>query len=413
MFLTLWNYLRGYVIIRVSGFSVERFVNLAALRGVYIWDLRHDGTAVIMSVSLEGFKNLRECSKKTRCRYKILEKRGLPFIMDKSRRRKVYSAGAIIFIGLLYIMSSFIWTVEVKGNDRISKDSILMFCAEEGLCPGRLKSKANIEEITKKILINFEEVSWVAITTEGTKATVTVVERIPETAIEDRESPSNITAAKNCVIESISVSSGTAMVKAGDVVEKGDILVTGKLVMKDGELEVGEKFVRSSAEIYGRSIFEFEREIPLTFTKKTYTSNKKKNSCIVAGDYIIDGIKTKIDLEKFEATDKKTKEFKIGDYVVPLKIETVEYTEFYEEELERTEDEAKNMIFEEINKVKEEIIFNGGIIQKDDVDFISSEGKLKAVIKLTVSELIGVESPLENLGSEDISNGTNGENSGN
>ena len=39
MFLALWNYLRGYVIIYVTGFSVERFINLAVNRGIFIWDI--------------------------------------------------------------------------------------------------------------------------------------------------------------------------------------------------------------------------------------------------------------------------------------------------------------------------------------------------------------------------------------
>ncbi len=412
MFLTLWNYLRGYVIIRVSGFSVERFINLAALRGIYIWDLHHDGTAVIMSVSLNGFRNLKECSQKTRCRYKILEKHGMPFVMDKSKRRKAYTAGIFVFVTLLYVMSSFVWTVDVKGNERVKSEDILSFCSAMRLSPGRLKSRADIENITKKLITNFKDISWVAITTEGTKVTVTVVESIPETEIKDLETPSNIAASKNCVIESISVSSGAPLVKEGDVIEEGDLLVSGELVIKDADLEVGKKYVRSIAEIYGRSTYSFEREAPLKYTEKVFTGKKEKNRSLIIGGYKINGISADVDFVSYEETGKDTKEFKIGDYILPFKFETVEYAEFYEEDLERTEEEAKNIIYEEVNKIKEEYIFNGGNIENEEINFFNTGESLKAEIELTVSEPVGKEIPLEDLRGDEIINGADGENSG-
>ena len=54
MFLTIWNYLRGYVVIEVSGFSVERFINLAAHKGVYIWDVNRVGGKTLMKVSTKA-----------------------------------------------------------------------------------------------------------------------------------------------------------------------------------------------------------------------------------------------------------------------------------------------------------------------------------------------------------------------
>ena len=48
MFLALWNYIRGYVIIYVTGFSVERFINMAVNKGIFIWDVIQEKNMVIM-----------------------------------------------------------------------------------------------------------------------------------------------------------------------------------------------------------------------------------------------------------------------------------------------------------------------------------------------------------------------------
>ena len=59
MFLALWNYLRGYVIIYVTGFSVERFINLAVNRGIFIWDIIPERNRVIMNAVLKRGAGLR------------------------------------------------------------------------------------------------------------------------------------------------------------------------------------------------------------------------------------------------------------------------------------------------------------------------------------------------------------------
>ena len=80
--------------------------------------------------------------------------------------------------------------------------------------------------------------------------------------------------------------------------------------------------------------------------------------------------------------------------------------------MERTEEEAKNIIYEEVNKIKEEYIFNGGNIENEEINFFNTGESLKAEIELTVSEPVGKEIPLEDLRGDEIINGADGENSG-
>lgn len=36
----IWNYLNGYVIIRIEGLSLERLLNLALTKNIYLWDVK-------------------------------------------------------------------------------------------------------------------------------------------------------------------------------------------------------------------------------------------------------------------------------------------------------------------------------------------------------------------------------------
>ena len=39
-FYILWNFLKGYVVIRVDGLSLEKFINITVSRGIYLWELK-------------------------------------------------------------------------------------------------------------------------------------------------------------------------------------------------------------------------------------------------------------------------------------------------------------------------------------------------------------------------------------
>ena len=54
MFLVhLWNYIRGYVIIIVTGRSIERFINICSKRQILLWDIvRADMDSASMKASI-------------------------------------------------------------------------------------------------------------------------------------------------------------------------------------------------------------------------------------------------------------------------------------------------------------------------------------------------------------------------
>ena len=98
MFLALWYYLHGYVMITVSGFSVERFVNMATFRGIYLWNIQPKGSSIQMNVSSKGYSLLKECAEKTGCQYHIVRRCGLPALIRKYKKRKILACSSIIYI---------------------------------------------------------------------------------------------------------------------------------------------------------------------------------------------------------------------------------------------------------------------------------------------------------------------------
>ena len=76
------RYLKGYVKIRVWGYSPERFMNLCTNRGILLWGLARDSGCYTMYMGLSDFFTIRDIAKKTKTRTAVLERHGLPFFLE-------------------------------------------------------------------------------------------------------------------------------------------------------------------------------------------------------------------------------------------------------------------------------------------------------------------------------------------
>ncbi|HNU81098.1 MAG TPA: sporulation protein YqfD, partial [Bacillota bacterium] len=122
----IWNYLRGYAIIIVKGLKIERFINLAVVNNIYIWDIEKlDYTTVKAKIGLENFGRLRDIVRKTDSSVSILNKRGFPFILRNIRRRKLFYSSLFLLFVFIYIMSSFVWMIEIVGTKNVDNENIL------------------------------------------------------------------------------------------------------------------------------------------------------------------------------------------------------------------------------------------------------------------------------------------------
>lgn len=82
LIIRIWNYFRGYVIIKIEGLTLEKFINLAIAKNILLWDItRIDYTTLKAKVSIPGFKALKDVVQKVGCRVSIIEKKAILFLL--------------------------------------------------------------------------------------------------------------------------------------------------------------------------------------------------------------------------------------------------------------------------------------------------------------------------------------------
>lgn len=222
----LWRFLLGYLTIKIHGENGEQILNRAAANGISIWNLHYKNGCISGNISAKNFCKLRALKRGIKCKIKIVKKHGYIFRIKKYKKRVGFVSGVAIFSAILVFLSNFVWIINIDGNSNLSTKEIISSCNKIGIYKGMLKNKVNNKYDSQRLQLTQSGIAWCSLNLEGSVLTV----NISETAISDKEqrqNPSNLKAAFEGKIKKIDITSGEAVVKVGDTVSKGDLLVSG------------------------------------------------------------------------------------------------------------------------------------------------------------------------------------------
>ena len=182
--------------------------------------------------------------------------------------------GIALSLGLVILFSSMVWDIKIEGNGKIPDSVIEMELRECGFSIGDAWSSVDEDKIEALMLSRLDEIGWININRRGTVAYVTVMER--EIGDNDKNEAlpkyGNIVARRDCIIEELTVSCGRPMVKVGDTVKAGDVLVMGALPE-----ESGAGFCLAEANITGRLTEEISVEVNREYELKEIVSEQRRD----------------------------------------------------------------------------------------------------------------------------------------
>ena len=362
-------------------------MNMAAFRGVYLWDISYEGAAVTMKADGGSMEILEACSQKTGCSMEILGWGGLPAFLRRFRRRQVWSAGVLCFAAGLYLLSSFIWTVEVEGNERLETEDLLSACEKMGLQPGAWKHGVDTEAVTKGLLMQFSDISWVSVGIKGTDVTIRLAETIEKAERIDRETPCDIIASADGVIVQITAERGTPMVQTGDVVKKGDVLISSELLIGlEGE-EQRTEYTAAEGAVTARIWQKLTEELPLQYEETIYSGVEKENHSIVFSEKELDIIHPD-GAGKWEKAVLEEQPLALGDFRLPLSLKKEIWKEYEILEKTRTMEETKSILEENLRKKTENLLSPYGKIEDSKITFEEYADSVRGEAEITLLERI-------------------------
>ena len=386
----IWNYLKGYVIIRIKGLTLERLLNLALSKDIYLWNVnRINSTTIEATVSLVGMDALEEIINKSGCRVEIVKRVGFPFILSKLKYRKAFVVGLVVFMCLIIFLSRVLWDIEIIGTEQIPKDDIIELLNKNDIRIGKFKHQIDTDEVSRLIHKNYDYLSFLDIRINGVKLIVELKEIDIEPERVDTSYPCNIIAKRKGVIVKIVAENGNAVVEKGQIVEEDDLLISGVV---NSEISNDTYLVHANGKVLAETRYSHILEVPIVKIDKVETGNIFNQWGISINDKGIRFLSGDVPYENYieEIVEKSILNiewfpFKIVNYIYrEVKIEEIK------QDIEFLKTSTKLEATKEINKQlsdSSEIIsrnaiytIDGNILRtKVTVDTLEDIGKVQAI----------------------------------
>ena len=383
----LEGYFTGFVNIHVEGYFIERFINMSRIQKIYLWDIeKKNDIYLTANIGIRDFKKLKKIAKKTKCKVGIDRKKGVPFFLHRYKKRKIFLIMMCLIILSLLILSRFVWNIEIKiTGDTLQEEEILKSLNENGLFIGENKSSIDVKEIINNIRLARADIAWIGIELKGTNAIVEVVEAEEKPEIVNQDEYCNIVSDKEGKIVKINANTGTAMVKPGDVVKEGTLLIAGWMEGK----YTGNRFVRATGEIEASVWYTEKATVDFKETKVEKTGNMEKKYAININNFRINLYKRLSNFEKYD-TIYATKKLKLfSNFYIPVELIECNNSEIKEYEINYTEEEAKEEAKRRAEEKLNQKITNKDNINNVTVNYTIKDDAVEAEVTYEVFENIG------------------------
>lgn len=375
----------GSVRIRVDSADPSQLLSALNRSGIRLFNIDYVNELTVETTI--GICDLQQAESIVKRRGEYLAEQGrtgLIFTLGKILNRPVLVVGILVLFVMTIFLPSRILFIEVEGNRSIPDKLIVEHAAQAGIQFGASRSAVRSERLKNTLLEGIPELQWAGINTRGCVAVITVTERDLELKKTEAAPVSHIVAERDGLIRSITVSQGTPLCQVGQVVEKGQIMVSGYT-----DCRIAIKAQRAEAEIYAQT--------SRSMRAVTLTSHRKRSDILARTQrYRIILGKKQINLWKDSGISDTTcvkmyRESYLtlpGGFVLPVGIGT-EYLTFYDTSVSQTEDLSACAWLEEWNeKYLRSHMVCGQILNKG-ISFRQGDGICELSAKYECLEMIG------------------------
>ena len=387
-FKILLAYNLGYLEIKVEGYFIEKFINNCLKSNIFLWNIKRKRTTIMTcNIGVKDFKNIRKILKQTKCRIKIEKKKGLPFTFNKYRKRKIFALLIFIILIIIAILSNFVWNIQIEGTEKISKDELIQTLKEEGLSIGKFKPGIETREIINKVRLDRDDIAWIGIEITGTNAIVKVVEAEEKPEIVDEDEYCNIVATKDGVVTKIMAQNGTPLVKNGDLIKKGTVLIGGWLEGK----YTGTRYVHSNGQVEAKVWYTQKERVYLKETKKEDTGEAQNKYSVNINNFIINFNKRVSKFENYDTIEEAKKIKLFSNFYLPIELVKTTYKEYKVVEIAHTLEEAKTIGIERAKDKLNAQIENTNNITDEQVNIKEETNFVDVEVVYEVKENIGTK----------------------
>ncbi len=362
------------IVIKITN-NIDRFIKKSMRYGINLYDIQEKKGILIVKVEEKDLERLEKLNYYSEI--EILKYLGFKGKLNFIKNYFFDFLMIIIFFLGIYFISNIIVTVEIKHENKKLIKEVNELLKEKGIKKYTInKDLGKLNEISDTITHeNRDFIDWLSINKQGMKYIVSFEERIltqePET-----HPYCHVIAKKDGIIKKITATSGVNMVEHADYVKKGDIIISGTIMLNDKI----KNNICANGEVIAETWYKITIKVPLKEEKRDYTSKKRYNLSFNNNN-----------LRKSKYINYETKTiFKLGPLKLNKELETVINTH----ELSKEEAKVKGISLAK-ERLLQDIGKNNTIIDEKVLKEETNNSTIILEVFFSVEESIGTQEYFE------------------
>lgn len=263
----------GTIIIEIQSLKPEKFINAMWKNNVCVRNItRKNLTTIVITVNLKDYYKIKSICDRSNSKMKIIGRKGFAFLIIRMKRRIALIVGIISFVCIIYYLSTFIWGIQINVDKNLTPYEIRQELVSYGIKPGIRKININVYDIENKLIKDNDNIMWARVRIEGSNLKVSAMERQSPPKVINDDTPCNLVAKKDGEVLRVYTKSGTPVVKEGDIVKKGQLLVKGEQGAENSTYQV-----HSAGDVICKTFYEDSKSVKIDSVDRKRTGNKDED----------------------------------------------------------------------------------------------------------------------------------------
>ncbi len=252
--------------------ELNRFIKKCIDNNINLYNISYGKDKMVVLIDVKDYLKIKRLNYYSKIR--VVKYDGLLNIKKIIKDNMFYIS--VVFLSFIWmnLLTNYIVDIEI-----IHSNSGIRRLLKEELDKNNVKrfslaySFEELDNITKKILAdNKNNLEWVSIKKDGMKYIVRAEERIIKSEVVS-DKPRDIVASKDAYITKVISSKGNVLVRQGEYVKKGTVLISGKITLYEDVKGV----TSASGSVYGNVWYECTVETPKEISSERLTGRKRYN----------------------------------------------------------------------------------------------------------------------------------------
>ncbi|NLC17416.1 MAG: sporulation protein YqfD [Clostridiales bacterium] len=276
MFQKIADFIFGKNKIEITGLNLDRLLNTLAVSGVIMRNIcRVSHRIVTFDLTDKMLKKALGRIDPLWYNVRILSRRSLKSsLINFWKQRPGLLIGFVLTIIIIAVFNMFVWDIKINGNEQIADKAVFEALDSLGIKKGKLINNIDRKKLAQDLNSRLNQASLVSVEIKGVTLLINIKERIPKPQEEDQKTADEIISGYDCQITKIALLNGTALVKIGDIVKKGEVLAAAYEEYYEGSQKVKEP-IRAEGEFWGKVWFSHTKYYASDGVKYIRTGAKK------------------------------------------------------------------------------------------------------------------------------------------